>query len=576
MYEMKFYKHPIFSIFLLIIYPPLGITALWVFSHFDILIRVIISFFFGLLYLEFIGLYSSFTRALIYTLIFAYLIYRYKKLQEIELKSKTILNYCLNNLEIRKLIYNYLTKFISFTHCFYDLLIYEVHFREKYPIIYKHLTLTHLEDTYVNFISKETKYYHQYLKKNEETINKLLSSYKEKNLNYDQDLNYIKEIIKEKLDLDSEIFISYLTFELIKKLAIDYYSEKFHSIYGNFFCDTDLKILDNAVNQYVNLDFLNDHINSQDMTEFTYYLMKCGTFNDDSDYYYCINKICSLVTKAYQERKKQKFHKHLHDETEKTLKEIESLEELHYIKTQDQFKEYCLHLLKALGYENIVTPLNNYLDFLVSLKDINIGIITHYLTKNDEKITTTMIQDLKTGLLFNDLHKGIIITNGLATHDALDLASKNNIMIWDKDLLQEKIKLVKRYQVKINSEPQNEIKITDILTIPYENITLEHIDKMSGIEFQYYLGELFKRLGYKIISINKTRDKGVDLIIEKESIRFGIQAKRAQEYVDENAVKEVIAGLPYYNLQKGMVISNNYFDSKAQVLAHFSNITLWD
>ncbi len=63
-------------------------------------------------------------------------------------------------------------------------------------------------------------------------------------------------------------------------------------------------------------------------------------------------------------------------------------------------------------------------------------------------------------------------------------------------------------------------------------IDIEHIDKLSGLEFENLLIEQFQKLGYKTIKTPTTGDFGADIIVDtKSETRFIIQCKRFKNKV---------------------------------------------
>lgn len=567
---MKFYHNPILTWGILFIFPPLGIVLLWALNLYSLLIRSLLTLFFGLLYLEFLGLYSSVIRALIYSIVFSFLIYRHYKISNLTEKVKELYIDAINNDEITEILKNYYVKFIPFTNCFKDLLTFELYLRSKYPIIHTNLTLVHLEDTFINLIYEPSDYILEKERDKLETDELT----KENNERFNKELNLLTEIIKKKIKLSGKKFSFYFTFCLIKDFATKYYSEIFITKYNELFKDIDIKNFDDVLLRYVSLDYLNPDLNSQDFTMFTYYLMKYGCFSNIIDFYECSIKINNSLSKLTEKRKDQLFKKHLFTNTNELLKEIESIEVVNAMKTKERFTEFINDLLNALGYKDINKPLNKYLDFIVSEGNIKIGIITHYHEGSDS-ISNKIIQDGVLGLKYNEVNKVMIMTNGKFSTYSEELAKAYPIILWDKEILIEKINLVKRYNINITSSDKD-IVFNDISTIPFEKIKMDNIDQMAGLEFEYYLAELFKRKSYKIKKINKTKDKGIDIILEYNGVQIGIQAKRSKNKIDNNSIKETLAGIPYYNLDKAYCITNNFFNDEAKRLGECFNIVLWD
>lgn len=111
---------------------------------------------------------------------------------------------------------------------------------------------------------------------------------------------------------------------------------------------------------------------------------------------------------------------------------------------------------------------------------------------------------------------------------------------------------------------------TDIQTL------IDDVDLMSGFEFETLIGKLFGKLGFTTEITKASGDQGIDIIAEKNSRKIGIQAKCYSGSVGNKAIQEVVAGLNYYHLDKGLVITNNYFTESARELAEANNVILWD
>lgn len=109
-----------------------------------------------------------------------------------------------------------------------------------------------------------------------------------------------------------------------------------------------------------------------------------------------------------------------------------------------------------------------------------------------------------------------------------------------------------------------------------QEVTIEMIDTMNGYEFELFIAELFTRLGYTTEITKSSGDYGIDVIAKKKGTSIGIQAKCYSNKVPNKAVQEAIAGVSFYNLDKGMVVTNHYFTKQAQNQAISSNIMLWD
>jgi len=132
---------------------------------------------------------------------------------------------------------------------------------------------------------------------------------------------------------------------------------------------------------------------------------------------------------------------------------------------------------------------------------------------------------------------------------------------------------------KLKSESEYNNFISSLSFNEKENntsYTIDDVDLMTGSEFEIFVGELFKKMGYKTIVTKATGDQGIDVIAEKNGIRCGIQAKCYSNTVTNSAIQEVVAGISFYKCDKAIVVTNNYFTSSAIDLANANGTVLWD
>ena len=106
--------------------------------------------------------------------------------------------------------------------------------------------------------------------------------------------------------------------------------------------------------------------------------------------------------------------------------------------------------------------------------------------------------------------------------------------------------------------------------------SLRKIDKMTGEEFEAYLGLLYDRKGYKVRYTPASTDYGADLILKNKGVRIVVQAKRYKNPVGEASVQQALSGKGYYDADQCVVITNSYFTPAAEALAERTGVTLID
>jgi restriction system protein len=120
------------------------------------------------------------------------------------------------------------------------------------------------------------------------------------------------------------------------------------------------------------------------------------------------------------------------------------------------------------------------------------------------------------------------------------------------------------------------IKFIRRFRIAVHNIRLRDVDTMDGISFERYVAQLLIDRGYENVSLTEQYDYGVDIIAEKDDVRWGVQVKRHSGLVKAAAVRQVVTGLRLYSCDRAMVITNSTFSAVAKRLAESNDCVLID
>jgi len=111
-----------------------------------------------------------------------------------------------------------------------------------------------------------------------------------------------------------------------------------------------------------------------------------------------------------------------------------------------------------------------------------------------------------------------------------------------------------------------------------KDVSIEQIDQMSGIEFEYFLKRFFENSGNKVTITSMSGDQGDDLILHCESHKVAIQAKRynISNKVGNSAVQEVSTGKIFYDCDEAYIITTSYFTNQTVILATKVKVKLMD
>lgn len=106
---------------------------------------------------------------------------------------------------------------------------------------------------------------------------------------------------------------------------------------------------------------------------------------------------------------------------------------------------------------------------------------------------------------------------------------------------------------------------------------LSSIDLMEGHDFEIWAAGVLREMGFHQVTVTQaSNDQGVDVLAEKDDIRYAIQCKRYTADLGNTPVQEVHAGKDYYHCHVGVVLTNRYFTANAKALAAQTGTLLWD
>ena len=155
----------------------------------------------------------------------------------------------------------------------------------------------------------------------------------------------------------------------------------------------------------------------------------------------------------------------------------------------------------------------------------------------------------------------------------------------DRDLLITEEEYEKVIRKKLMAYPYilEEVTVSNIVSRLSDDVyilhshALEDVDRMDGIQFEYWCAALLRDLGYKRVVVTPSSgDQGVDITAQKDGVRYGFQCKCHAEDQGNTPIQEIYAGIRLYHLHIGVVVTNRHFTDKARELADATGILLWD
>lgn len=117
----------------------------------------------------------------------------------------------------------------------------------------------------------------------------------------------------------------------------------------------------------------------------------------------------------------------------------------------------------------------------------------------------------------------------------------------------------------------------DVYDVEVRSVKSNAMDSMTGHEFENFCANLLKNNCFSNVKVTKgSGDQGVDVLAEKDGIKYAIQCKLYSTPLGNTPVQEVAAGKTFYGCHVGVVMTNSTFTTGAKELAKATNVLLWD
>jgi HJR/Mrr/RecB family endonuclease len=96
----------------------------------------------------------------------------------------------------------------------------------------------------------------------------------------------------------------------------------------------------------------------------------------------------------------------------------------------------------------------------------------------------------------------------------------------------------------------------------------------NGIAFEYWVAEQLEKYGWKTQVTKGSGEQGCDIIAEIDRLKIGVQCKRYTDPVNNTAVQQALGSIPYYGLDKAVVVTTSDYTRSAKELALSAGIIL--
>lgn len=254
-------------------------------------------------------------------------------------------------------------------------------------------------------------------------------------------------IMEDNMSEDNVINVNnmpYICWEAIKIAAIKYYSTKWEERYGKYI-DSQLKEsvseeIDGTLDNYIKDIIRCNEINNDDMEMiaiFAYHMIDKGY---TSGYKY-FPAYYDIMIKAFEVLGNEVKNEIIKEQLKGVVKHQEksvSIDDVD-LMNGNEFEHFVCELYQKMGYSAEVTKQSGDqgLDVIAEKNGKRIGIQAKCYSGT---VGNSAVQEAVAGKSFYHCDKVVVVTNNYFTQSAKELAHSNDVILWDRDILKDKIK----------------------------------------------------------------------------------------------------------------------------------------
>lgn len=247
------------------------------------------------------------------------------------------------------------------------------------------------------------------------------------------ELTMFTKVLKEK----NPAVEMYAAYTFLYNVVIEHLAQKWEKEYKQYFMDINKLDLETAIERYCSIEIIN-HEDVAIAGSFIYYLIKQGKFGQGiRNYFDCFGVFTPKIMKALNDKKYKDFVNGLKTTSSEKKRTIDDVD----LMSGQEFEKFIAELFSKMGFETEVTKAtgDQGIDVIASKNGDKIGIQAKCYSGT---VGNSAIQEAVAGKNYYRLDKAMVITNNLFTDAAQQLARANSIVLWDRNILKEKIERV--------------------------------------------------------------------------------------------------------------------------------------
>src|SRR5215211_1245480 len=108
------------------------------------------------------------------------------------------------------------------------------------------------------------------------------------------------------------------------------------------------------------------------------------------------------------------------------------------------------------------------------------------------------------------------------------------------------------------------------------SLSLQSVGAMSGAQFEVFVAQILRALGYQTSVLGGSGDQGVDIIATTKDGKVAVQCKNYKKPVGNKPVQEVYAGSKHHRCKHAWVVAPAGYTKGAHELAQSVGVSLFD
>lgn len=242
------------------------------------------------------------------------------------------------------------------------------------------------------------------------------------------------KIVDKRFSFDYENQTSYLVHLLLVNVAIDHYAQEFSLHYSDYYADIDNLSTGGALVRYCSIETIVPE-NIETFGTFVYYLIYHDKL-EDRNFIKNFASLSKQLRPLLEEQKLENFAKRLKRSniSEQKVPDFD-------LMTGQEFEQFLAQIFIKMGYEVAITKASGDqgVDIIASKDGKKLGI---QAKRYSGSVGNSAIQEAVAGKTFYHLDKVMVITNSVFTNSAKELADANQVILWDRNILKEKMAIL--------------------------------------------------------------------------------------------------------------------------------------